>query len=154
MKRLGVERKVSTRELAIGGARDYVQDQVGQSSSKGIAKQYALSETLAHRLRQRYGHLPDLLATVASTAENQRNLSTLPDYCRGEIQHICENELVCHLDDIVFRRSTIALEGYASTEVINEIADIAAIALEWNNETKLQEIDQCCRRVARHTGDN
>ena len=75
-------------------------------------------------------------------------LASLPTFMHGEIIYICQHEYIVHLDDLIFRRSTLALEGRATESLVAEIAAIAAPVLGWDDERIADEIQRCNYRLS------
>jgi glycerol-3-phosphate dehydrogenase len=67
-------------------------------------------------------------------------LKTLPDYSVGEIRKIAAEEYVQHLDDLVCRRSIIALLGRATEPALTELAEVAGEVLGWSAARRRAEI--------------
>ncbi len=59
-----------------------------------------------------------------------------------DLKAIIANEDVVHLDDLVLRRTNTAMLGRATRQRIEELADLAADALVWNNSRKADEISR------------
>jgi glycerol-3-phosphate dehydrogenase len=67
-------------------------------------------------------------------------LKNLPDYSVGEIRRIAAEEYVQHLDDLVCRRSVIALLGRATEPALTELAQIAGEVLGWDPARQAAEV--------------
>jgi len=80
----------------------------------------------------------DGAATTGAAAETP--LKTLPDYSVGEIRRIAAEEYVQHLDDLVCRRSIIALLGRATEPALTELAEVAGEVLGWSAARRRAEI--------------
>ena len=74
-----------------------------------------------------------------STAPDQP-LRALPEYSRREIQFMAIHERIVHLDDLILRRTIMALMGQLSRDVLAESAEALASALGWTPERTRQEI--------------
>jgi glycerol-3-phosphate dehydrogenase len=119
---LGLLRKVSTRGLAIGGGREFPKDAAGRLVlAAELAKRGRISETRAEVLLARYGTLAG--AYVDSLrGRGETMLASAPDYARDEIRHIAATERVGGLEDILYRRTLLALTGWDRPAVRAEIA--------------------------------
>ncbi|MFK7893633.1 MAG: glycerol-3-phosphate dehydrogenase/oxidase [Granulosicoccus sp.] len=146
MNRIGVERSRNTHNLAIGGGRDLPSDDERGSVVMKLSESLTLEADIIEELIERYGYNLGLLEMVACD-DGACPLGSLASYRVGEFRYMCEKEMVVHLDDIVFRRSTLALEGRASDAVIAEIASVVAPVLGWDNNHRQSEIDRCQRLV-------
>jgi len=158
LARLGRPRKCRTDDMPIGGGQDCP---VGQERRKqwiaSLAGQTKLPEARIADLLARYGARAetyarqagreasgnaatsaDGAATTGAAAETP--LKTLPDYSVGEIRRIAAEEYVQHLDDLVCRRSIIALLGRASEPALTELAAVAGEVLGWSADRQAAEV--------------
>ena len=142
MKLLGTERSHNTNDLRIGGGRDFPDASGRDAVVKQLAEQYALSADVVTQLLDRYGCNRGMLKCVAAD-NGAQTLQSIANYRIGEVRYMCEHEFVAHLDDILFRRSTLALVGRAADAVITEIASIAAPIMGWDAAAEQAEIARC-----------
>lgn len=147
LERLGAERRCSTAHVPIGGGRNFPAD-AGQKEAwiARVAKASGLDETRLAALLDRYGAAAGLWATQAD-AGAERPLESLPDYTVGEIARIAADEYVEHLTDLVCRRSTIALLGNARRDVLQELAEVMAPPLGWDDARKEEEVERTLAEV-------
>lgn len=149
LERFKRKRVQSTRNLAIGGGKDYPADE--KSLTAWVASQSKLSGLSAVRIEtllKRYG----TTAAQIIALEKQQGSDLLPDcdtISRAEIAWISRNEFVIHLADIVLRRTTLAIDGALSQANLRAIADIAAGELGWSDERKAQEIASVTDELSR-----
>ncbi len=147
LERLGAERRCSTAHVPIGGGKDFPADAVQKEAwIARVAKASGLDETRLAALLDRYGAAADLWATQAD-AGAERPLESLPDYTVGEIARIAADEYVEHLTDLVCRRSTIALLGDARRDVLQELAEVMAPPLGWDDARKEEEVERTLAEV-------
>lgn len=133
-------RKVSTRDRAFPGAKDFpAGERQANLWIRRVAAAFGLGEKQVATLLSRYGTEAED-AIGEDPAAWRQPLQSLPDYCVGEIRHIARQESVRHLSDIVRRRGTITLLGQAQRPVLSEIADIAGEILAWSPERRGAEI--------------
>jgi glycerol-3-phosphate dehydrogenase len=64
----------------------------------------------------------------------------LPDYTLREIVFLVQHEKICHLDDFLLRRSTLAMLGRVTPEVVEELARVLGNALGWTEEQRQAEV--------------
>ncbi|MBZ9738766.1 MULTISPECIES: glycerol-3-phosphate dehydrogenase/oxidase [unclassified Mesorhizobium] len=126
LERLGLERSVGTEDMAIGGGRDFPADPERWCAS--FALEYGLSVERARMLLQRYG--TSARKVVAHPAGEQ--MLPRSDYSAGEIRQIIEHEQVECLADLFLRRTTIAISGGLSFDLINAVLDMLAAHKGWN----------------------
>ncbi|WP_080815065.1 glycerol-3-phosphate dehydrogenase/oxidase [Agrobacterium fabrum] len=140
LRELTCSRKRSTRELAIGGGRDFPADAAARARLVRDISVMTHSQEAAERLIDRYGTRARLVAAAAVNSVDPP-LHSLPSYGRAELAWICRNESVGRLTDLLFRRTDIALSGELSRTVIMEAAGIAAESLGWDAARLRLEID-------------
>ncbi|HTX78724.1 MAG TPA: glycerol-3-phosphate dehydrogenase C-terminal domain-containing protein, partial [Longilinea sp.] len=139
---LGVQRVKDTKQLAVGGGRDYPRDQEARAQLiESIARQGKLDESRAGSLFDRYGTRAVAIAGYIAAAPDQL-LKSHPDWTRCEVEFIVEHEKVFHLDDVLLRRSTLAWLGEASMPLVLELADILAPRLGWSDTQQKAEIQR------------
>ena len=149
LRRIGRSRKVSTQMLAIGGGRDFPTDEAArQAWSSGRAVKSGLPAARVAALLGRYGTTAD--AVLAHIRENgDQPLTHIEGYGSAEIDWIARNEMVVHLADIAMRRTTLAIEGRLSAAGIEELSRIAARALGWDEERRIQEAGALTAQLAK-----
>lgn len=123
---LGLSRRVTTRGLAIGGGRGFPRDAAGRAAlGAKIAQMGGVTADRALDLLDRYGtRACDYAAGLLGRGETL--LATLPDYAREELCHIARTEKVVTLDDLIQRRTLIAMTGRDRPETRAEIAALLA----------------------------
>jgi glycerol-3-phosphate dehydrogenase len=132
LKSLKSPRKVSTEDLPIGGGKDFPTDEA--SRQKWLNQLHAETELeLTHlsMLLDRYGTYAKDVAKFMSTG-NDAPLKTIPHYSQREIEFIVKHEMVQHVDDFMLRRSSLAILGYNSASIIEEIANVMGNTLGWS----------------------
>jgi glycerol-3-phosphate dehydrogenase len=152
LRRLGRSRKISTRHEPIGGGRDYPHDADKRDAWVGaLAQRHNLPAARAEMLFTRYGTTAAAVAAYCAHAQDGRADHALPGesgYTAHEIRYLCEHDMVTHLADLVFRRTTIAISGHLTNTWLLEVSAIAAQVLEWDSARTVQEID-ATREIAR-----
>lgn len=137
---LGRPRLASTADLPIGGGRDYPRGE--EAREKWLRELAAESELPLLRLRQlfdRYGTRAASFARYIGSRDD-RPLTRHAGYSRRELEFILREEKVERLDDLLLRRSLIAMLGRLTPELLDEAAAISAEALGWSAERKAEEI--------------
>ena len=136
---LGRARQKSTRDLPIGGGRNYPRTPEEQKRYlDGLAAWTGLSPQRVQSLFERYGTRAETVALFLSKQDDQP-LRSLPEYSRREIAFLCQNEKVVHLDDLVLRRSMLAMLGQLTRAGVGELSDAAGESLGWDGERKQAE---------------
>jgi glycerol-3-phosphate dehydrogenase len=131
LARLGQPRLRNTRELPIGGGRAFPADPVARARwIEDAAGETSAAPDRAATLLDRYG--TTARALLAHEAANPApSLADVPDYTLAELDWIVRNENVVHLEDLVMRRTALAITGRLSRRDLESIADMAAAALGW-----------------------
>jgi glycerol-3-phosphate dehydrogenase len=128
LKTLGLQRKVSTKDMAIGGGRDYPQDEV--SWVRRVHESNGLPLERVQTLFRRYGTRAEMIAAFIAQGEDQ-TLHYQPDYSRREIEFLARHEKIVRLDDLILRRSLIAWLGGINEATLRELLDILGSVLNW-----------------------
>jgi glycerol-3-phosphate dehydrogenase len=152
LKHLGRSRKVSTRNEAIGGGRDFPRTAADRAAwISELAARCDMSVEWAETLLSRYGTRASAIAAFCSAVRDDvpdHPLESEPGYTVREIQYLCVHEAVTHLADLLFRRTTIAISGRLSDTVLAETGSVAARTLGWDSIRARREIE-AVREIAR-----
>lgn len=95
-------------------------------------------------LCERYGMRAENLV-ISLAGESDRPLQTLPDYTQHEITFLLHHEKVVHLDDLLLRRTSLAILGRLSKPAVEELASLAANVLGWDETRQRSEIERTLR---------
>jgi glycerol-3-phosphate dehydrogenase len=132
---LGQPRRVSTRDLPIGGGKGYS----GTLTAELIAR-FGLSAARA-------AHLVDLYGGTAATVAGF--CATLPDkplpgvlMSEGEVARFVRHEQALHLADVLQRRSPLAIRGELSLALVTATARVMAGECGWTEAMMQDEIDR------------
>ena len=149
LARLNHPRRISTRNLGIGGGKAYPTDDAGKSRLiASAAASGGLNLARAQQLFTRYGTSLTSLVAHQSPYSDAIRLPHATDYSAAEIDWIARSEQVEHLSDIVLRRNTLAVTGALNTADLNQIADIIASAKAWTPERRATEITHLTAQLA------
>lgn len=121
LARLGLPRRISTRGLPIGGGRDFPRD----------------LDALTPRARElvaRYG------ATGLQVTDGGAPLTDAPDFTEGEIGWIVAHERVLRLEDLVLRRTPLAITGRLTLPMLDHLAAITGGVRGWSDDRRMQEV--------------
>ncbi len=142
LARLATTRRIGTSDLPIGGGRDFPIGATQRSEwVKSTAEQQGADPARVDELLARYGTLARVILSKEASVPDQR-LTDAPDYSTAEIEWLVRNEHVTHLDDIVMRRTTLAISGRLSRRDLHVISKIAATALNWDESRQMMEIER------------
>ncbi len=153
LARLQRTRKTSTERLAIGGGRDFPLDSNARAAwTRTVATKTGIETSRADELLSRYGTTAAAILAYPSAHDDGERISGAPRHSAREIDWIARQEMVVHLSDIVFRRTTMAIEGLLTIQGLREIGAIAANALQWDAQRLAKEIDDVVASLAKFHG--
>ncbi|RYF73042.1 MAG: FAD-dependent oxidoreductase, partial [Comamonadaceae bacterium] len=145
-------RTASTRHRPIGGGADLPRGaQATEQCVERITRESGLTRTRAHALLHRYGS-DALRMAQAFKVMGDAPLQHAPEYSVAEIAWLCTETGVIHLDDLVIRRTLLAIRGLATDDLLAEMARIAAQALAWDGEREQQELHNCATELRERHG--
>lgn len=123
MARLGRTRRVDTAERPVGGGAGMATEAARQAFARTLADRHALDSARAETLVGRYGS--GAAAVAAFLAEGpDAPLAGAPAYSEREILRLIRCEMAASVEDIVFRRTTLAIDGALSTPLLERIASL------------------------------
>ena len=141
LRRIGMTRKVSTADLPIAGGANYPHTEEEQERwCYQTADESGLHPERVSELFERYGTKGQAVAAFISSRGEDVSLTHHAGYSRGEIAFLVEKEKVCHVDDLLQRRSLLAMQGEVTRPLVEEIAEIAAESLGWSVVQKAAEV--------------
>ncbi|KAJ56329.1 glycerol-3-phosphate dehydrogenase [Actibacterium mucosum KCTC 23349] len=145
LEELGVQRRISTRNLPIGGGKGFSDD------AKRLAKNLGIPETRAVHLLDHYGsHAEDVARFLRSHPDMP--LATCCPYTVGEIRWLVGREFVQTVSDIVLRRTSLAITGQISMDVIDRICEVFAAARGLSTECIGAQKEQLINELAEFHG--
>jgi glycerol-3-phosphate dehydrogenase len=132
LERLGGTRTAETERLAIGGGKDFPTDGAAKRQwLDRIGDQTLLPEDRLLALLDRYGTRAESVARFL-VEEPDEPLRNHDRYSRREIEFLTRNESVTRLDDLILRRTAIALLGELTSPLLDELTAIVADTLGWS----------------------
>lgn len=143
---LGLDRRISTKNLAIGGAKDFPKND--KARDVWLAEHGALvGRDRVLLLLERYGtrgaEVIEFLSAIGdSPFKSTDKLST------GELRYIVDKEMAVHLVDILMRRTSLAFTGEATDAVIAEVATEMQQLLGWSEPRTQAEIAKAQRSLS------
>ncbi|MCT7664400.1 glycerol-3-phosphate dehydrogenase/oxidase [Shinella kummerowiae] len=135
LERLGVTRRVDTAERAIGGGRVFPKD--GKGWVRALAASTGISVDRTALLFARYGTDAEDVARFIAAAPDH----PLPHagYSVRELIHLIRSEAVEHLDDLLTRRTTLAITGELSLAMAEAALDVLAAEKGWPAQRVAEE---------------
>jgi glycerol-3-phosphate dehydrogenase len=136
---LGMQRKVSTAQLAIGGGAGFPGD---EASVQKWIKEHMTAGRDADRtagLLTRYGTRAESVMAYLDDGPD-RLLHSTRELSVRELAFMAAHEQVGHLVDVLIRRTSLAFRGLVTGELLNEVADLLALPLGWDSAARAAEI--------------
>jgi glycerol-3-phosphate dehydrogenase len=149
---LKISRRTDTKEMPIGGGRGYPTSPDEQKRwLASLESETHIPLARLQTLFDRYGtRAADIARFIA--AGDDAPLMYKPDYSRREIEFIVQHEKVVHLDDVLLRRSLIAMLGYTTGDLLVETASIVGAVLGWTEAETRDEIRRVTELLQRENG--
>jgi glycerol-3-phosphate dehydrogenase len=142
---LGRPRQKSTRELPIGGGRGFSNDPNEQKKQiDGLAAWTGFDREQLKTLYARYGSRTEVVTAFMKRSPDAR-LKSISDHTRREIAFLALHEKVLHLDDLLLRRTLLAMLGRLSRELVEELSEVVGESLGWDGEQKKAEAARAFR---------
>jgi glycerol-3-phosphate dehydrogenase len=138
---LGRPRVRDSADLPIGGGKGYPRTPEGA----GLPP-----ERLA-TLLDRYGTGADRVAAYLQAGPDAP-LACHAGYSRREIEFMALHERVVHLDDLILRRTPMALLGEVNRPLLEELAAIVSPVLRWSPQEAAAEIERAIELLERVHG--
>jgi glycerol-3-phosphate dehydrogenase len=127
-------RLVSTRNMPIGGGHQFSGDAVVLNALLAVlVKAYQISESRAKLLVERYGSKAPIVARFCNDHADQ-TIPSFSTYTVKEIEYLTQNEMVEHVQDILLRRTNLAISGEVTKAMVKEIAAIVGSVLGWSKK--------------------
>jgi len=128
LERLGRRASVDTARRAIGGGRDY--PAVPRGWKKALARRTGLPPAQIDTLFATYGtdaaDLADFIVAGPDAPVGDSGHSV------REMIHLIRREAVEHLDDLLLRRTTLAVSGRLSSDMVDAILALLAAERGWS----------------------
>jgi glycerol-3-phosphate dehydrogenase len=149
---LGLPRQKQTRDLSIGGGHGYprTSDEY-KRQIEGFVAWTGLPIEQVRLLFERYGTRTEAVATFMKRAADEP-LKHVQGYTRREIAFLGVHEKCKHLDDLLLRRTMLAMLGYLNKEGVDELADALGEALGWSARQKKAEAARALHILADRHG--
>ncbi|MCA1441785.1 glycerol-3-phosphate dehydrogenase/oxidase [Ensifer sp. IC4062] len=138
LERLGHGRRVDTADRTFGGGRAFPKDRGGWIGA--LSESTGLSPDRAAILFERYGTDSD--DVVRFTAAGPDNLLSHAGYSARELLYLIRTEAVEHLDDLLLRRTTLAITGELSLAMAEAALDLLATEKGWPEQRKAEELSR------------
>ena len=140
---LGMERKVSTAKLAIGGGAGFPDSEDGVQRWIKAHMSAGRDAARVTGLLTRYGTRAEEVIRFldgAAAGEPDRLLHSTRELSTRELEFMAAHEQIGHLVDVLIRRTSLAFRGLVTGELLNEVADILSGPLGWDAARRATEI--------------
>jgi glycerol-3-phosphate dehydrogenase len=148
---LGMERKVSTAKLAIGGGAGFPASEDGVQRWIKAHMSAGRDASRVAGLLTRYGTRAEEVIGFLDGAPD-RLLHSTRELSVRELEFMAQNEQIGHLVDVLIRRTSLAFRGLVTGELLNEVADILSGPLGWDAATRAFEISHTQEVLERFHG--
>ena len=139
LEQLGQTRCRGSHSLAIGGGKDFPNSERARRQwVDRLQDQTGLDDGRLGKLLDRYGSRAEQVAQFL-VVESDQPLRHHQGYSRREIEFIIRHERVVHLDDLLLRRTAIALLGELNAELLEELVEIMAELHQWSAEESREQ---------------
>ena len=112
---------------------------------------FKLDERVLAALCERYGasceNVASLVAEDGATA-----ITDLPDYFSGEMRYLAREQRICHLADVVLRRTLLAIEGRCTQPALRMMAAVIGEELGWDETRQAHELGDTLRLLQQRHG--
>jgi glycerol-3-phosphate dehydrogenase len=135
LERLGKSRRVDTAERTIGGGRAFPKD--GSGWVRDLAASTGISTDRAALLFKRYGTDAEDVARFIAAAPD--HALTHAGYSVRELIYLVRCEAVEHLDDLLTRRTTLAIIGELSLAMTDAALGVLAAEKGWSAQRAGEE---------------
>lgn len=140
LDRINENRVDSTRDRPIGGGKDYPSSEADQENwINDVAAETESSFNRIATLFDRYGTGAREIALFCADGDD-RPLASKPNFSEREIIWITRTEKVVHINDLLQRRSLLAMTGQVSEDLLNELAQIIGRELGWTDDRQTKEV--------------
>jgi len=107
-----------------------------------LSKDVTIHTHLLQRYAQGASRLGPYVDEDSSWVDSDRSL------LRAEVRYFMQDEMACHLTDVVFRRSELGTAQCPPMATLETIADQMSDYFNWNATRRAREIDQVLQRYA------
>jgi glycerol-3-phosphate dehydrogenase len=146
---LGRPRITDTAELAIGGGLDYVG---AADIETDLVQNFGVSADRAAHLADAYGTRAREVMAFCAERSDDEPLGPGTELTAAEIAFLTRCEYVTRLDDLVMRRTALAITGTIDTGLIEAIATVAAGELGWSDARRRAEVDALVADLEKYHG--
>lgn len=142
LKFLGRTRQASTRNLPIGGGKDYpVTETERDAWLQRIQTQTGLTLERLQTLFERYGTRAEAVAQYIIAGPDEP-LRSMAQYSRREIMFMAEHEKAVQLADVILRRTVMGLCGEINYDGLLHLGEILGAVHNWSPDQITAEVER------------
>ncbi len=117
-------------------------------SKETIKRKKPLSQEIMHDLIGNYGSAyPEVLACLSGELEFNEAIIDKTSLIKAKVIHGVREEMAQKLSDVIFRRTNLGMDGYATGDNVRNVAKIMAKELNWNQDRLNKEIDDATGKI-------
>ncbi|MBA3872935.1 MAG: glycerol-3-phosphate dehydrogenase/oxidase [Anaerolineae bacterium] len=152
MQRLGRTRKSDTKNVSIGGGKGYPVSESEQNQwLKTLQQKTNLPSERVKALFDRYGTYASDIA-IFCAAEQDAPLRSQANYSQREITFLAEHEKIVHLEDLLLRRSLLAMLGLVTGDLLQELSTTVGNVLGWSETQRQEEVTRAATTLQTRHG--
>jgi glycerol-3-phosphate dehydrogenase len=136
---LGRPRVKDTLTLAIGGGAGFPDDPGALQTS--LVKRHAIGDERAAYLADAYGTRAEDVLSFCLGRSDDRPIGPCVSTTAAEIVFLIRNEYVVCLEDVLLRRTPLAIRGDISSALIDHVAEVMADEIGWSRERRDREVE-------------
>ncbi|MDB5556168.1 MAG: glycerol-3-phosphate dehydrogenase [Rhizobium sp.] len=148
LERLGKRRRTDTIARPIGGGRDYPANPAAWVAD--LSSRTGLPQERVEQLFKRYGTGAEKVAEFLLRGKDNAPPDT--DYSEREMIHLIHTEGVEHLDDLLLRRTTLAISGQLSLIATDAALAVLAAERSWDETARRAERSRFLSLLAERHG--
>ena len=139
LEHFGADRKICTESVQIGGGKGFPRTDLERTHwIDSLARTTGMDSDRIDALLGRYGTLARQVAEFC-VAGDDKLLDNHRSYTTREIEYMIRNERVLHVDDLLLRRTAIALLGELTGPLLDELLGIFAAVGELSDQQATAE---------------
>ena len=141
LKRLNKPRAISTKLMAIGGGKDFPIDAAQRIKwTEQYSQKTGITAKRIDQLLSRYGTKATQIMQHQCVWDDAKYLPDATDFSFQELDYIVQNEYVEHVEDLVMRRTSLAIMGNLTLNDLEQTAAIIGRVKKWDTQRTDQEI--------------
>jgi len=137
---LGQPRIRGTLDLQIGGGANFPSSQ--EELERRLVEEHGISTRRAAWLAGAYGAWAEEVLSFCRGRDDDRPLSEGTEISEAEIAWLARSEMAVELEDMLLRRTPLAIRGELSLAIVHRVAEVMAAQLGWSESRRQEEIDR------------